>query len=267
MLKIDQYAYTNRLAGVHPAEKLLLAGVTLIVGLIFPSPVISLLVILIMTCLTIIWAGIPARFFSKLMLLPLSFLVIGVLTVALVVTRDGSSLLWGLQLGGWTAGVTVESLQKAGVLFFKALGAVSCLYFLSLTTPLLEIISVLRMLRCPPLLIELMTLIYRFIFVLLETADKIYISQSSRWGYATWKTSYYSLGQLASSLFGKSYYNSQLLFKGLLSRCYTGSLNVLDKSWILSRRNIGLIILLEVILLIIGFWSQGWATFPFGGVG
>lgn len=267
MLKIDQYAYINRLAGMHPAEKVLLAGLTLVVGLIFYAPLISLLIILIMAGITVILAGIPARFFCKLMLWPLTFLVLGVLTVALAITRDGATLLWSVQIGGFAVGVTAQGLQKAGELFLKSLGAVSCLYFLSLTTPLVEVLAVLRMLRFPSLLIELMSLVYRFIFVLLETADKIYISQGSRWGYATLKTSYHSLGQLFSCLFSKSYYNSQMLFMTLSSRCYTGKLNVLDRSWVLSRRNLMLIILLEIVLLIIGYLSPGRVAIPWGCIG
>lgn len=137
----------------------------------------------------------------------------------------------------------------------RSLGAVSCLYFLSLTTPMAEILSVLGKLKLPPLLIELMSITYRYIFVLLETADQIYIAQASRWGYATWKTSYSSLGQLLSNLFSKSFYNSKMLYMTLSSRCYTGQLQVLDTTYTLFMKNLCIICVVNVILVVVGLFS------------
>ena len=48
---------------------------------------------------------------------------------------------------------------------FKALGAVSALYMMTLTTPLSEIIAVLRKAHIPKLIIELMNMIYRYILL------------------------------------------------------------------------------------------------------
>ena len=45
-----------------------------------------------------------------------------------------------------------------------------------------DILEVLRKMRLPALLIELMMLIYRFIFLLLETASAIMTAQESRLG-------------------------------------------------------------------------------------
>ncbi len=264
MLKIDQYAYINRLAHVHPLEKMVLALVTMIICLVFSSPATSLIVILSMAGMVIWLARIPASFFLKLMLAPVAFLLLSVLTVAFVWVKDPAGLLWGFNVGCYTVGVTSRGLITAGALLLKSLGAVACLYFLSLTTPMVDILSVLKALRMPPLFIELMSLVYRFIFVLLDTADKIYTSQASRWGYATLKTSYSSLGQLVSNLFTKASRNYQMLYTTLTSRCYTGELNVLESSHVISRRNILLIILFEAALLLASIHLAGFLT-PFAG--
>ncbi len=257
MLKIDQYAYINRLSQVHPAEKILLALATMIVCLAFTSPVLYLAVILLMTAVTVVMARIPGRFFLKLMLAPMAFLALSVLTVVFVVAASGYPVLWGVQIGGHVIGVTAAGLIQAGTLFLRAMGAVSCLYFLSLTTPMVELFSTLRALRLPPLFVELMSLIYRYIFVLLETTDRIYTAQATRFGYANLRTSYASLGQLLSSLFVRSYYNAQMLFTALTSRGYTGNLNVLENTYALSRRNLTVIGVVEAALVVIGLWSTG----------
>ncbi len=229
----------------------------MIVCLALSTPITSLLVILLMAGLVILAGRIPALFYLKLMFLPMFFLVVGVLTVAFSFSpKDTYPFLWGFKLGGYTLGVTAAGLATAQELFLKSLGAVSCLYFLSLTTPMVEILAVLKKLKLPSLFIELMTLVYRFIFVLLETTDEILISQSSRWGYATVKTSYFSLGQLGANLFIKSYHHSQMLFTTLLARCYQGNLNVLEKSYTLSGKNLAMFAAIELILLALGLWFK-----------
>jgi len=169
------------------------------------SKVVSVLVILVTAGVVVLKGSIPLRFYLKLMLLPLAFLLLGTVTVAINEVRDPADMLWGMPVAALTVGITGKSLNTAATLFLRALAAVSCLYFLSLTTPLVEIISVLRKLRFPELFLELMSLVYRYIFVLLETAEKIYTSQSARLGYADLRKGYQSTGQLAASLFIRSY--------------------------------------------------------------
>ncbi|OAT79954.1 cobalt ECF transporter T component CbiQ [Desulfotomaculum copahuensis] len=258
MFAIDQYAYTSRLRPVHPGEKLAFALVTMVICLASVSPAAPLAVLLIMTGAVLFRAGIPWRFYLKLMTLPLSFLIIGVLTVAVSIsTGPPPPLLSGRTLGGITIGFTAASLQLAVLLFVKSLGAVSCLYFLSLTTPMVEVISLLRRFKVPALFVELMSLIYRFIFVIMETAEKMYVAQSSRWGYASIKTAYISLGQLVANLFGKSYHRSQALFTALQSRCYNGDLRVLETPRAPSRSNIMLIAAVDLFLAVLALYTGG----------
>ncbi|MCL6612269.1 MAG: cobalt ECF transporter T component CbiQ [Peptococcaceae bacterium] len=254
MLSIDRYAYSNKLRHVHPAEKCGFALITVAVCLASSNRLTFILVILLMAGLAVFRAGIPLPFYLKLMCVPMSFLAVGVLTVAISITGENHPFLWGLKIGGYTLGVTGPGLQAAADLFLKSLGAVSCLYFLSLTTPVVEILAVIKKLRLPPLFIELMSLVYRFIFVLLETAQKIQVAQSSRWGYASLKTSFHSLGQLGANLFVKSYHHSQMIHAALSARCYSGDLNVLEEPRPLSKRNLGMIAAADLVLLAVGIW-------------
>ncbi|MGB9792694.1 MAG: cobalt ECF transporter T component CbiQ [Thermacetogeniaceae bacterium] len=266
MLKIDQYAYINRLSGVHPLEKLVLSLATMLICLAVSSPAFSLVVIICMAGMVTVAARIPVRFFLKLMLAPVIFLVVGVLTVAFVWTEHPSGAFWGWRLGQCYFGVTGQGLAAAGSLFLRSLAAVACLYFLSLTTPAVDLFSVLRSLRVPSLFVELMSLVYRYIFVLLDTADKIYVSQASRWGYASLRTSYVSLGQLISNLFTKASHNYRMLYQALNARCYAGELRVLENSYVFSWRNLALILLFEAALLLLSLWLAGSVPSLWGGV-
>ncbi|RYD04039.1 hypothetical protein N752_16750 [Desulforamulus aquiferis] len=170
------------------------------------------------------------------MLLPMTFLLVGIIAIAVNIVQETSTLLWGVNLFSMTIGINYDSLYTAVNLFLRALAAVSCLYFLSLTTPLTEIISVLRRFKCPELLLDLMSLTYRFIFVLLETAEKIYTSQSARLGYASLRKGYQSTGSLATSLFVRTYKRSLDLYNTLEARCYNGKLEVLEQDYEVSKK-------------------------------
>lgn len=256
MLRIDQFAHTNRLRSTHPAEKFVFAILTLAVCLAVSRPLVSLVVILIMGGCIVLRAGIPVKFYFMLMLVPMAFLLTGVLTVALSVSRSPLPFLWGFTARGFNLGVTAAGLELAGNLFLKSLGAVSCLYFLSLTTPVVEIMWVLKKIRVPGLFLELMLLVYHFVFILMDTAYKISVSQASRWGYASLKTSYLSLGSLAANLFVKSYHHARQLFAALLARCYQEELKVLEMHYSISGKNITMIALFELMLLFL-IWRTG----------
>lgn len=257
MFNIDQFAYSNRLRSSHPGEKFAFSIVSMIICIAFNSLITSLAAILIMAGAIVFMAGIPWRFYLRLMSLPLAFLLVGVFTVAISFTRTPDIAMHGFTLMGVTIGFTPRDLNTAAGLFFKSLGAVSCLYFLSLTTPMVEIISILRKMRFPSLFIELMEITYRFIFVMSETACKIYRAQSSRWGYSGFRASCQSLGQLTASLFIKSYHRSQECFNSLMSRCYNGELNVIETQYRISKRNIIMIAAMDSALLILALHTGG----------
>ncbi|AIS51545.1 cobalt ABC transporter, inner membrane subunit CbiQ [Thermoanaerobacter kivui] len=204
---IDSYSYTNRMYNVHPVEKLLFAFLTMILCFKFDAYT-NIAVIILMFVVTVFKAKIPAKVYIKLMLIPYSFLIISILTLVINVVEDKSIALVSFNIFGITLGITAKGVSTAIILFFRALAVVSCLYFLALTTPVVDIINVLKKFKFPSLFLELLQLIYRFIFVLIQAADDIYISQDSRLGYATLKNGYRSLGLLISSLFIKSYKDS-----------------------------------------------------------
>ncbi|MFZ5595829.1 MAG: cobalt ECF transporter T component CbiQ [Bacillota bacterium] len=229
MINIDQYAYISKLKQTSPMKKLLFALLTIGVCLWADSIIISLLVLIIMGWITVHKGGTPLVLFLKLLLVPMSFLIIGVLTIGINVSNNPAVFLFSVHVLGTHIGVSQAGIQNAARLFFKALGAVSCLYYLSLSTPMVDLLAALRRLKVPKLLVELMGLIYRFIFVLLETADTMFTAQNSRLGYSSLSSVYRSLAALASTLFVRACKRADELYTALESRGYDGELNVLEE--------------------------------------
>ena len=249
---LDNYAYSNRLKDVHPGEKLCFALITMIIGFV-PNIYSSLFIITMMALMTIFVAKIPAKVYVKLMIVPLFFLGTSLLTIMISIDIKSEAAWMVLPFLSTNIGITYDSLQVAGFTFLRSMALVSCLYFISLTTPILDLITILKRARVPSILTDLMLLIYRYLFVLMSTANQIFTSQDSRLGYSTFKRSTKSLGKLISGLLIKSCSDAEKLYLALSSRGYDEELKVLEHSFTISSINILLIIAIESLLLFIAF--------------
>ena len=226
---IDRYAYTNRLRAVDPAYKLALAVLTLVLCLALDSVAVGCLAILWMAGAAVLLARIPGRVFVGVLLAEGAFLVLTTIGVALSVTvKDPAGLaLWAWRVGPWWLSSSPERLHLAARLVARALGCASAMNFLSLTTPLVDLIDVARRAHVPSLVIDMMTVIYRFIFVLLDSLERMRTAQESRLGYANFRCGVSSAALLATRLFIETYQRSQRLQTALTSRGYVNELRVL----------------------------------------
>ncbi len=71
----------------------------------------------------------------------------------------------------------------------RALGAVSALFALGMTTPATELTSVLKQLHCPDLICSLMYLMYRYIFLMYQVHGNMKQAAEGRMGYVDLRTS------------------------------------------------------------------------------
>ncbi|MCB8815556.1 cobalt ECF transporter T component CbiQ [Desulfosporosinus shakirovi] len=251
MIAIDAYAYNNKLKSVHPAEKSLFAMLTMGMCLTSSTMLTPFIVLVLMAGGIVFKAGIPTRVLIRLLAIPMSFLLISVLTIAISVSTDSSGFWLAQTVKGFTIGIHYPDLLTAANLFLRSLGAVSCLYFLALTTPITELIAVLHTLKVPFIITELMVLIYRFIFVFLETATMIRRAQYSRSGYVSLKSSFRSMSRLFSALLGKVFVKYQDLYNTMAARGYNGEIRVLSQKRPISLRNYFFIAGIEIPLIIL----------------
>lgn len=255
MFIIDQQAYKSKLISIHPLEKFIFTIVTLLICLISQQVLIPLLILLLMSSVLLFYGKTSPKVYHNLMLLPLSFLLLGIIPIIIQIGKVEPSGLLTFKIAGVWFFFTKESIENGFYILLRSLGCVSCLYFLLLTTPMTEILSVLRILKVPSLFREMMLFIYRFIFVLMVTAHRIYTAQDSRGGYGRMKNAYQSFAQLVTMVFLKSYHRGQLTYTALVSRGYDGEIQVLDFDYQFSKRNWFLIAIIESGLLAVIFWG------------
>ncbi|MBN3870578.1 cobalt ECF transporter T component CbiQ [Nostoc sp. JL33] len=230
-LQLDTLAYTNRLRKLPPEHKLIFAFTALAISLA-THPLVQILMALWMGVWTVIYARIPAGIYFRLLLFTIVFCLTSL--PALMVNGVGIADLQSVQLDSWY-GLTLGhfyiyishsgSIQAWGILT-RALASGSCLYFLMLTVPFTEILQTLCYLRFPALLTDLLLLMYRFIFILLNTANELWTAQNSRGGYITWRSGMKSLALLIGQLLQRTLQRYSQFSLGLEARGFMGEFRV-----------------------------------------
>lgn len=250
MLLIDKLSYQSKLRYVNASEKLVYALLTLVLCVLSRSVKVAVLVFAVNGVLTVGKGEIPLFRYIKLLMIPLAFLAAGTAAVMINVSRTPMDA-FALPAGEWYITGSCEGIRRGLRLCVTALSAVSSLYFLSLNTVMTDILCACRKLHFPPLLTELMLLIYRFIFVLFETASSITVSQQSRLGNRSFKTRIRSFGKLGSSLFILALKRSGALYDAMESRCYDGSIRVLSREQPAKAGEIAVIALYGAVLVLV----------------
>ncbi|WP_298483906.1 cobalt ECF transporter T component CbiQ [uncultured Ruminococcus sp.] len=228
---IDQIAYASSLRKVSPFLKIFVSLYSLVLCLVSKTYLVSILILICMLLAMTAVGKTRWHHVMQLMKIPLTFIVLGSVMVLIQITRTPQDMLYALTLGHWHIGITSASLDQFGHLFVQCLAAVSCMYFLSVTTPMTELFTALRRMHVPAFLVEIMELVYRYIFVLMEISSQIRNAQECRLGYSTLKTGFYSTGQLISNLFIRAYRQAERTYMAMESRGYTGDLTTLGLAY------------------------------------
>ena len=197
MFEIDTLCYHSKLRERNAEIKFAFTVLTLFICVWNRSIVIAAIVFATTGFLTVCVGGIPATRYIRLLCIPFFFLLLSTLTVVINFSKTPLSG-YAICLGTFYITAGKDTILFAVQIFCTAFGAVSCLYFLSLSTPMTDLIAVLERLHCPSLFIELMLLIYRFLFVLAELASSISTAQKARLGNRNFRTSFSSFGALLS---------------------------------------------------------------------
>lgn len=223
---LDDYALMSPLRHRNNWLKLAIVLFGLLVGVSSTSPFPPFFIALCMSFTTVALGRAPLKVYLKLLLAPVGFAVVGILIIAFF-SGSGQELM-SFKLMGYPLSIREDGLELALLVLARSISGMCCLYFLALTTPMIELFAVLKASRLPESLIELSMLIYRYIFVFLDMALCIRYAQTVRLGYSNFRRSINSIGMLASTLFIRSWEQGDKLFLAMNSRCYDGKMTLFE---------------------------------------
>lgn len=249
--EVDRSAYTNALAKCSPVTKAFFALSALILCVSAQSIVVPIIISVICTVLILGFAKVKPQLYGDLLVYP-----------TIMVTL--SSIILALFFGGGDPLIeaplpwTVWSIYKSGVemginAFFRVESALSCLFFLVLTTPITDLCIILRRIHVPKVLVEMALLIYRYIFVFLEISAKMTTAQKLRLGGTGWLKRIRDLSLLAGNLFIRTLEQGERTFVAMNARGYDGTIHVLEELPKPRKAAIAGIVLIDVLFAAVIF--------------
>ncbi|MCI5604901.1 MAG: cobalt ECF transporter T component CbiQ [Clostridia bacterium] len=243
---IDRLSYMSRLRDINPLLKVLTAFFSIVICIWADSFVISILTLLSMTTLITCFGGTKIKYLLHLMTVPASFVMLGSAAAVLIVSSSRLGMSHAFSLGSIYIGISKDSIITAFRIMIKCFGSLSCMYFLSLTTPMIDLFGLLRRSILPDFIVEIMELVYRYIFVLHDASDRIHTAQDSRLGYSSLRLGCHSVGVLAANVFIRAYRQADKTYTAMESRGYNGEIRLLKGKY---ARNIHGYIAMSVFVM------------------
>lgn len=167
---------------------------------------------------------VPLQFFIKRVLLFLPFTIVIALPALFITPGDP---LW--QIGARVI-VTSQGARTAALLVFRVMDSVSLGILLVLTTPWNKILLALRWFRLPPVLVDILGMTYRYIFLLLHTANAAFLARRSR-SLGAWSAGENRrwLARTLAATLAKTQRLGEDVYLAMLSRGYQGEIYSLER--------------------------------------
>jgi cobalt/nickel transport system permease protein len=223
-------------------------------------PLYLLLLVLVMSLEVL--SGVGIGFFLKRSALAALFILAA---LPLIFTVPGKAL-FAIQLGSWEFSASLAGIDRFLSIALKSWISVQMAIVLTATTQFPDVLSAMRALRVPRMLVAIFGLMWRYLFVFADEALRLLRARTARSGESedenlhsggsiTWRAQI--AGGLAGNLFVRSLERSERIYAAMLARGYDGEIRSLPgdgmKSYDWFVLAIGGLILSAVLLLSASF--------------
>ena len=187
--------------------------------------------------------------------------------VPVIFTLQGQTLFL-VKLGAWSVPITQPGLERFVSITLKSWISVQAAILLTASTPFPELLTAMRALRLPRLLVAIIGLMWRYLFVLVDEAFRLTRARAARSGQSdqpnlktggslVWRARV--AGGMAGNLFLRAFDRSDRIYMAMLARGYDGEARSLPtpalsktQLWILIAFSTMFAVLIVISLLIWG---------------
>lgn len=252
---MDYYAYLSGLKSLNASFKVIFSVITLFLCIGLNNIYVSIFISVTMGILTVYKGKVHIHDYLSLLTIPVTFMILAGVSIAIGISKNPLGE-YNLNLGYFYIYASRKSVIEMLEIMVKAFGAVTSLYMMTLSTTAGEIISVLRRFHMPKIITELMNMIYRFIFIIMEVQLKMTNSAKSRLGYVDYKTSIKTFGNTLSNLFIVSLKKASQYYSAMESRCYDGDILFLEEEKKLKIKHIFCAVIYYILIFIIYYFTK-----------
>ncbi len=198
----------------------LIAVLILLLGVNLSRSLLVIVAIYVFVLGLAMLSSIPASIFVKRVWLALPFFT-GVIAVPALFITPGPVLLH-LPLG---LAITRTGVMTVLFLLLRVSSSVSLTLLLVMTTPWNTVLSALGVLRVPDVFVLILGMTYRYIYLLLHTANDMFLSRKSRVvGRLSTSENQRMLAAISAALLSKSLNMSSEVYLAMQSRGFRGSM-------------------------------------------
>jgi len=215
----DVYAHKdNWLTGIDARVKIFYLVTMLTINLFAKNIYISSFFLLFSLTL-LLTVKIPFLTILKNIFLPLSLAFLILVVKGL---HEGENEMFGFSVLGYDLIFKEEGLRNGLLICAKVLGGVSLVILVAFTTTISRLSAALQWIRVPNTFIELLTFIYRYIFLLLDEVSTMRNAQKSRLGYTSFIKTIKSYGALGGALIVRAFERAERTHEAMHVRGYDG---------------------------------------------
>ena len=248
---INSVYVSEYIKNINPNIKAVFALSVILSCIIFKEPLGCIFAMSVMWVIIIKNCRLSRHLIWHIVFWPILFIALSSFMVSFDIANYRGEVFSLKIINNYFLTVNAQGIKKAIRLFFTSAASLSTMYFLSFTTPVNDIVYVLKTIKCPKEITELFILIYRFIFIVLNMAQSITTAQNCRMAQRTFKTRINAMALMLSSVFVLSYNKSLFMYNAMLSRCYSGEIYFLNQKYVSSRKFVILAVFIVFTVVLI----------------
>lgn len=258
---MDALAYSSRMLSWAPLGKLILVIAVLVVNVMTDS---------VITAFAVLALGLALMAYSTNMRIPFmlgvaiaeALLILIVACGIISINGDHSQpCIWSADFLWLDFYMTADSFNQAWLVLLRSVAGITMMMAFATSTPIPHLAQALRQIRIPDEICEIVVLIYRYAFLLLERMDTMWSAAGSRLGFSGIRRSISTVASIAVGIFTSSMNLADKAQVSLECRGYRGYFPIYNRP---QRAGIGWIsvaVIAFALLYILGIHTEGVVDF------
>lgn len=225
---IDEYSGLDSfIHKLDPRAKLISSLAFIIAIVMTPANIWKVYAVYLIALMAMVYlARLPFRYVLKRSLIILPFVLM--ITIFVPFFKQGQEA-WGCNIGIWHVAVTYQGLSTLINVTIKAWLSMLCLTIMTSTTKFADMLEGMYLLKVPAVFVQIISFMYRYLFVLVDQAMRMQIAIDSRNFGANRELIFKTIGNIIGSLFIRSYERGERIYAAMLSRGYNGEIPSVHK--------------------------------------
>ena len=254
--QMDTLAYSSRMLSWAPLGKLLFVIVVLVVNIMTGSMLVPFVTLAIGLILMAYSTNFKIPFMIALALGE-AFIILVFGCGMVSISGDSGAVLWDTHVLWVHIHMTVDSFNKAWLILFRGVAGIAVMMAFATSTPIPHLSQALRQLHVPKEVSELIVLIYRYGFLLLERMETMWNAAHCRMGFNGFMNKIRTTASIAVGIFISSSNMSDKAQIALECRNYQGYFPVYNAPAKTGVKWVAIAVLAFVLIFLFGHYTEG----------